>query len=66
MTCEELTSAVQDMRAELRSVLRCTHRPNPDWEGAAKALDKVNEMSCEVWQGCLRESWSVAEREETS
>lgn len=56
MTREELTSAVQHIRSGLRAALRCASRPEPDWDGAAKALDKVNELSCELWQGCVRES----------
>ena len=57
VTREELVVAVQDMRVALRAALRCASRPEPDWEGAARALDKVNERSCELWQGCVRESW---------
>ena len=57
MTREELTSIVQHIRSGLRAALRCASRPEPDWEGAARALDKVNEQSCELWQGCVRESW---------
>lgn len=57
MTREELVVAVQTMRSALRAALRCASRPEPDWDGAARALDKVNEMSCELWQGCVRESW---------
>ena len=63
MTREELVASVQDMRAALRVVVRCTSRPNPDWAGAEKALDAVNELSCELWQGCVRESWRAAERD---
>lgn len=57
MTRDDAINAVQDIRAELRAALRCASRPEPDWEGAAKAIDTVNEQSCELWQGCLRESW---------
>ena len=57
MTRDEMTAAVQCMRAGLRAALRCASRPEPDWAGAAKELDGVNEMSCELWQGCVRESW---------
>ena len=57
MTREELTYAVQHIRSGLRAALRCASRPEPDWEGAARALDKVNDLSCELWQGCVRESW---------
>lgn len=60
MTRDDAINAVQDIRAGLRAALRCTSRPEPDWEGAARAIDTVNEMSCELWQGCLRESWRVA------
>ena len=57
VTRELLLASVQTMRAALRAALRCASRPEPDWEGAARALDKVNELSCELWQGCVRESW---------
>lgn len=57
MSREELTSIVQHIRSGLRAALRCASRPEPDWEGAARALDKVNKLSCELWQGCVRESW---------
>ena len=57
VTREELVVAVQDMRAALRAALRCASGPVPDWAGAAKELDKVNELSCELWQGCMREGW---------
>ena len=57
VTRDEMVAAVQDMRAGLRAALRCASRPEPDWEGAARALDKVNELSCELWQGCIRENW---------
>ena len=57
MTRDEMVAAVQDIRAELRTALRRASVPEPDWEGAARALDKVNELSCELWQGCVRESW---------
>ena len=56
MTREELTSAVQHIRSGLRAALRCASRPDPDWDGAARALDKVNELSCELWRDCVRES----------
>lgn len=65
MTREEVTNCVQDIRAELQKTLRCVSRPEPDWEGAAKAIDTVNLFSCELWQGCLRESWKVDGRGET-
>ena len=57
VTRELLLASVQTMRSALRAALRCASRPEPDWEGAARALDKVNELSCELWQGCVRESW---------
>ena len=57
VTREVLVASVQTMRASLRAALRCASRPEPDWDGAARALDKVNELSCELWQGCIRESW---------
>lgn len=57
MTREELTSIVQHIRSGLRAALRCASRPEPDWEGAARAIDKVNGLSCELWQGCIREGW---------
>ena len=57
VTRDELVASVQTMRSALRTALRCASRPEPDWEGAARALDKVNERSCELWQGCVRESW---------
>lgn len=66
MTRDEVANYVQDIRAELRSALRCVSRPEPDWEGAAKAIDTVNERSCELWQVCLSESWKVEERGETT
>lgn len=56
MTRDELVASVQTMRAALCAALRCASRPEPDWDGAARALDKVNELSCELWQGCVRES----------
>ena len=57
VTRDEMVANVQTMRAALRAALRCASRPEPDWEGAARALDKVNELSCELWQGCIRERW---------
>ena len=57
VTREVLVASVQTMRAALRAALRCASGPEPDWEGAARELDKVNELSCELWQGCVRESW---------
>ena len=57
VTREVLLASVQTMRAALRAALRCASRPEPDWDGAARALGKVNELSCELWQGCVRESW---------
>ena len=57
VTRDEMVANVQTMRAALRAALRCASRPEPDWEGAARALDKVNELSCELWQGCIRENW---------
>ena len=57
VTRELLLASVQAMRSALRAALRCASRPEPDWDGAARALDKVNELSCELWQGCVRESW---------
>ena len=56
MTRDEMVVNVQIMRAGLRAALRCASRPEPDWEGAARALDKVNELSCELWRDCVRES----------
>ena len=55
MTRDEMVANVQIMRASLRAALRCASRPEPDWDGAARALDKINELSCELWQGCVRE-----------
>ena len=63
MTRDEMVASVQDMRAGLRAALRCASGPVPDWAGAARALDGVNEMSCELWRNCVRESWRAAERE---
>ena len=63
MTRDEMVASVQDMRAGLRAALRCASGPVPDWAGAARALDGVNEMSCELWRDCVRESWRAAERE---
>lgn len=60
MTRDELVADVQIMRAGLRAALRCASGPQPDWAGAAKELDGINEMSCEMWRGCIRESWRVA------
>ena len=60
MTRDEMVANVQIMRAALRAALRCASGPVPDWAGAAKELDGVNEMSCELWRGCIRESWRVA------
>ena len=60
MTRDEMVASVQVMRAGLRAALRCASRPEPDWAGAAKELDGVNELSCELWQECVRESWSEA------
>lgn len=57
MTRDELVASVQTMRAALRAALRCASRPEPDWEGAARALDKVNGLSCELWRGCISERW---------
>lgn len=63
MTRDEMVANVQTMRAGLRAALRCASGPVPDWAGAAKELDGVNELSCELWRGCVRESWRAAERE---
>lgn len=60
MTRDELVADVQIMRAGLRAALRCASGPEPDWAGAAKELDGINELSCEMWRGCIRESWRVA------
>ena len=57
VTRDEMVANVQTMRSALRTALRCASRPEPDWDGAARALDKINELSCELWQGCVRESW---------
>ena len=66
VTRDELVASVQTMRAALRAALRRASGPVPDWAGAAKELDGVNELSCELWQGCIRESWRAEERGETS
>ena len=66
MTRDEMVAAVQDIRAELRAALRRASVSEPDWDGAARALDKVNGLSCELWRGCIRESWRAEERGETS
>lgn len=60
MTRDEMAAYVQVMRAGLRAALRCASGPMPDWAGAAKELDGVNELSCELWRMCIRESWSEA------
>lgn len=44
------------MRDDLSRALRCLSIPDPDWEGAARALDEVNERSCRLWRECVRES----------
>ena len=56
VTRDEMVANVQIMRAVLRAALRCASGPVPDWAGAAKELDGVNEMSCELWRDCVRES----------
>ena len=63
VTRDEFVASVQIMRAGLRAALRCASGPVPDWAGAAKELDGVNELSCEIWRDCVRESRRAAERE---
>ena len=60
MTRDEMVAYVQVMRAGLRAALRCASGPVPDWAGAAKELDGINELSCELWRACIRESWREA------
>lgn len=57
MTTEKARDLIAEMRGGLSRALRCLSIPDADWAGAARALDGVNELTCRLWQECVRESW---------
>ena len=59
MTDKEARDRVTTMRDGLRRAMRALSRPKPDWAGAARALDEVNDASCRAWADCVRESWRM-------
>lgn len=59
MTADDARDRISEMREALRRASRAVSVPKPDWAGAARAMDGVNEQSCELWQACVRESWKA-------
>lgn len=51
----EARERVGEIRAELRRAMRCVSRPEPDWAGAARALDEANGITCGLWCRCVTE-----------
>lgn len=56
MTPERARDIIAEARGGLSRALRCLSIPDTDWAGAARALDGVNELTCRLWQACVRES----------
>lgn len=55
MTPDEARERIEVMRAELRRAMRCVSVPEPDWNGAAGALDNMSEELMSLWVKCKLE-----------
>ena len=55
MTRDDVTSAVQDIRAELRAALRCASGPVPDWADAAGHLYRAERDCRRAATACVRQ-----------